>query len=409
MDIYRRPFAALEWALVGSTVLTYLLTVSSDPGFLRPKSSKHSRQSLGPLGGVLCCCLCAPCQGIAVLRRRIAGLSTTKSANGSERTTHNAHDDHEARELQPIGRATLDLVGNEAESDPGEETIEPADLEIGTAVVNEGCSKKSSGDDCNSLGAVPGTPRQGTKGKRRKPTTVGNASNDPYADVHGGIVLQSGHRLRYCRVCLMHQPLRTKHCHDCGRCVRTHDHHCPWVGTCVGEGNRLWFFWFLLSQCLELAVFFLEGCLSLLRDGFNLASWLNRSPVLFLGLIVIGLLLSMVSCLLCFHIYLAASNMTSWENLSWHNISYLRRLPPEDGSPFSVSLSGNVAAYCCPPWCPDQGCGCGKIAQLKRTEDGWAIWELGEPHSPLDLDCSNCGVCFGPEDRCNPCVCFNAY
>ena len=40
--------------------------------------------------------------------------------------------------------------------------------------------------------------------------------------------------LRFCKRCRLQQPLRTKHCYDCGRCVRTHDHHCPWVGSCVG-------------------------------------------------------------------------------------------------------------------------------------------------------------------------------
>merc|ERR1711963_87892 len=90
------------------------------------------------------------------------------------------------------------------------------------------------------------------------------------------VVLQSGHRLRYCRICMMHQPLRTKHCRDCGRCVRTHDHHCPWVGTCVGEGNRLHFFWFLAE------------------DGMDVPMWLNRSPLLCLGLVLMSLLLVMV-------------------------------------------------------------------------------------------------------------------
>ena len=57
---------------------------------------------------------------------------------------------------------------------------------------------------------------------------------------------------RYCTVCNIEQPLRAKHCKDCGRCVALHDHHCPWLGICVGERNRFQFYWYLVVQCVEL-------------------------------------------------------------------------------------------------------------------------------------------------------------
>jgi hypothetical protein len=59
---------------------------------------------------------------------------------------------------------------------------------------------------------------------------------------------------KYCTICHIEQPLRTKHCKNCDHCVATHDHHCPWIGNCVGERNRFWFFWFIQFQTTQLIV-----------------------------------------------------------------------------------------------------------------------------------------------------------
>jgi len=35
------------------------------------------------------------------------------------------------------------------------------------------------------------------------------------------------------------------HCDDCDVCIRGYDHHCPWTGKCIGEGNILYFYAFV--------------------------------------------------------------------------------------------------------------------------------------------------------------------
>jgi len=44
------------------------------------------------------------------------------------------------------------------------------------------------------------------------------------------------------------RPLRARHCRECGRCVCSADHHCGFLGVCVGEGNHLAFARYLLVE-----------------------------------------------------------------------------------------------------------------------------------------------------------------
>lgn len=46
------------------------------------------------------------------------------------------------------------------------------------------------------------------------------------------------------------KPERSKHCEICGDCICVYDHHCPWVGNCIGARNYFAFFSFLLSMWL---------------------------------------------------------------------------------------------------------------------------------------------------------------
>lgn len=115
---------------------------------------------------------------------------------------------------------------------------------------------------------------------------------------------------RACTVCSRIRTQRSKHCKDCGMCVARFDHHCPWIGNCVGAGNVSDFANFcLLTPC--------SLCFSLVLVMWFQVKMDFMYPVITVPLLVMGALdmVSIMFTLLLFgrQVYLAAFDLTEYE------------------------------------------------------------------------------------------------
>ena len=78
----------------------------------------------------------------------------------------------------------------------------------------------------------------------------GEMKNRQYRDILD-IVEKGEEAENFCPYCLVKQKFRSLHCLVCQKCVDEFDHHCFWVGNCIGKNNYTLFFVFLVYILLN--------------------------------------------------------------------------------------------------------------------------------------------------------------
>ena len=179
-----------------------------------------------------------------------------------------------------------------------------------------------------------GTKDPGIIERNNEYATYNNKKSTIKVNIKGHMV-----NLNYCYTCFHFRPPRTSHCAECDNCVEKFDHHCLWMGTCVGKRNYKYFY-LVLSLTTILSLIQIFSCVGFIIVKLKQEN-IKKILYIIISLSGVGFFDLMFFCfflikLFAVHSWLLTTGLTFYEHIKKKYFIFL------DIRPYSKGLWRNI-------------------------------------------------------------------